>query len=125
MRGRLQDMIDAINAIVTVIEGLDEPKFLNDRRSRDAAMSNLTVLGEAVRGVPDELQAAHPEVPWAKMRGLRNLLGHEYFGIDDQIVWTTAFRDVVPLLGVLRKVKDGRSRGSADSRPQHGLSGAI
>lgn len=81
--GRVQDMIDAIQAVEAIVEGMDEASFLAERRSRDAVLWNLTVLGEAVRGVPADVQAAHPEIPWARMRGLRNLLVHEYFGIDD------------------------------------------
>jgi uncharacterized protein with HEPN domain len=57
-----------------------------DREGRDAVSWNLTVLGEAVRGVPDDVQASNRDIPWAKMRGMRNLLVHEYFGIDDMIV---------------------------------------
>ena len=69
-------------------------------------MWNLAVLGEAVRGIPDEVQAAHPEIPWAKMRGMRNVLVHEYFGIDDQIVWATATLNVLPLAAPLRRLRD-------------------
>ena len=54
--------------------------------------------------VPDEGQASSPEIPWAKMRGMRNLLVHEYFGIDDQIVWATATTNVLPLAALLRRL---------------------
>lgn len=109
--GRLQDMIGAIQAVEAIVEGMDEASFLADRRSRDAVLWNLTVLGEAVRGVPAELQNAHPEVPWARMRALRNLLVHEYFGIDDRIVWATATRNVLPLLEPLRRIRSQLPRG--------------
>jgi uncharacterized protein with HEPN domain len=86
-RGRIADMLEAIAGIESAISGHDATTFAADRKARDAVLWNLTVLGEAVRGVPSEVQAANPEIPWAKMRGMRNLLVHEYFGIDDQIVW--------------------------------------
>ncbi len=116
--GRLQDMIDAIEAIEAVVDGVEEASFLKDRRSRDAVLWNLTVLGEAVRGVPVNVQHAHPEVPWSKMRGLRNLLVHEYFGIDDRIVWATATRNVLPLLETLRQIAS-RSSGESDRLADH------
>jgi len=59
-----------------------------------------------VRGVSDEVQAAHPEIPWATMRGLRNLLVHACFGIDDRIVWATATMNVLPLAAPLRRLHD-------------------
>jgi uncharacterized protein with HEPN domain len=67
---------------------------------------NLIVLREAVRGVPDEVQTSNPEIPWAKMPAMRNLLVHEYFGIDDQIVWAMATDNVVPLAMLLRRLHD-------------------
>jgi len=85
-RGRIVVMLDAIAGIEAAIRGHDAATFPVDRKARDAVSWNLTVLGEAVRGVPDEVQASHPEIPWGKMRAMRNLLVHEYFGIDDQIV---------------------------------------
>ncbi len=116
--GRLQDMIEAIEAVEAIVEGLDEANFLEDRRSRDAVLWNLTVLGEAVRGVPADLQDAHPEVPWARMRGLRNLLVHEYFGIDDRNVWATATRNVLPLLEPLRHMRIHLSEAADESGKQ-------
>ena len=113
--GRVQDMIEAIQAVEAFVGEMDEASFLADRRSRDAVLWNLTVLGEAVRGVPADLQDAHPEVPWARMRGLRNLLVHEYFGIDDRIVWATATRNVLPLLEPLRRIRSQLPR-EADGR---------
>jgi uncharacterized protein with HEPN domain len=113
--GRLQDMIGAIRAIEGVVSGIDEVTFVGDRRSIDAVLWNLTVLGEAARVVPEVVQAAYPEVPWAKMRGLRNFLVHEYFGIDDRIVWATATRNVVPLRPTLERIAAELSAGGAPS----------
>lgn len=104
--GRITDMLDAIAAIETAIRGHDATTFASDRTVRDAVLWNLTVLGEAVRGIPDEVQAAHAEIPWAKMRGIRNVLVHQYFGIDDQIVWATATSNVLPLAAPLRRLRD-------------------
>jgi uncharacterized protein with HEPN domain len=104
--GRITDMLDAISAIETAIRGHDATTFPTDRTARDAVLWNLTVLGEAVRGIPDEVQAANAEIPWAKMRGIRNVLVHQYFGIDDQIVWATATSNVLPLAGPLRRLRD-------------------
>ena len=96
-RGRIADMLDAIDRIAGFIAGLDAETFRHDLKARDAVVWNLTVVGEAARAIPDALQARHPDVPWAKMRDTRNLLVHEYFGIDDDIVWATVTRNLLPL----------------------------
>lgn len=96
-RGRIADMLEAIDRIASNTRDHDARTFVDNGMARDAVVWNRTVLGEAVRGVPEEVQERHPEIPRAKLRGLRNLLVHEYFGIDDQIVWTTAAHDVRPL----------------------------
>ena len=90
VRGRIADMLEAIEAIEVAIHGHDAATFSADRKAGDAVLWNLTKLGEAVRGVPNEVQADNPEISWAKMRGMRNLLVHECFRVDDQIVWATA-----------------------------------
>lgn len=61
--GRVQDMIEAIRAVEAIVTEMDEASFRVDRRSRDAVLWNLTVLGEAVRGVPAGFQEVHPEIP--------------------------------------------------------------
>ena len=62
-RGRITDMLEAMAGIEAAVSGHDATTFAVDRKSRDALLWNLTVLGEAVRGVPDEVQAANTEIP--------------------------------------------------------------
>jgi uncharacterized protein with HEPN domain len=102
VRGRLEDILEAIERIVRYTADHDATSFAADSKTRDAVVWNLTLLGEATRGIPVSLQQTHPRIPWAKLRGLRNFLVHEYFGIDDRIVWTTATSDVVRLEADLR-----------------------
>jgi uncharacterized protein len=90
VRGRIADMLEAIDRIASCTRDHDAGTFADSGMARDAVVWNLTVLGEAVRGVPEEVQVRHPEIPWAKLRGLRGLLVDEDFGIADQIVWTTS-----------------------------------
>jgi len=68
---------------------------------------NLIVLGEASRHIPSAIEAKHPEVPWEKMRGIRNVVVHEYFGVDAEILWQTARSDLPPLLPLLERVLGG------------------
>ncbi len=69
-------------------------------------MYNLAILGEAVRGIPQELEAAHPEVPWDDMRGMRNVVIHEYFQVSLSIVWETVQVDLEVLETSLQDLLD-------------------
>jgi len=75
--------------------------FFNDRLHVDAVIKNLAVIGEAARRVPASVVEAHPEVPWSKMRAMRNIVVHEYFGIDEGVLWGTLIDDLPPLVGLL------------------------
>jgi uncharacterized protein with HEPN domain len=72
--------------------------FLTDPRTQDAVIRNLEIIGEAASRVSPALQAAHPDLPWEQMRGLRNRLAHAYFDVDLTIVWDVVEREL-PELG--------------------------
>lgn len=101
---RLEDILEAIRKIERYTTGLDLDSFRADDRTRDAVIWNLILIGEASRLVPDEVAELAPNVPWAQMRGMRNVLVHEYFGVDETIVWTTATRDLPPLIDPLEMI---------------------
>ena len=100
----LQDAIACGEAIAGYRQGLDRAAFEADRRTYDAVLRNLEVLGEAVRNVPAAVRDANPQVPWAKIVGMRNILIHAYFAVDKDIVWDVVANHVGPLLMELRRI---------------------
>ena len=101
---RVGDMLAAINSVAEDIGDLSFEEFAGDpRRLRSVAFS-LMVLGEAAAGLPDEVRAAAPEVPWPLLRGMRNRIVHEYFHLDPEIVWDTATVDLPALEGPLQSL---------------------
>jgi uncharacterized protein with HEPN domain len=66
---------------------LSKAAFLEDEKTLDAVVRNLEVIGEAVKKLPENLRAKHSAVEWKKIAGLRDILIHEYFGLDAEIVW--------------------------------------
>lgn len=73
--------------------------FFNDTMVQDGVIRNLEVIGEAVKNLPPELKRRHPEIPWRSITALRNVLIHEYFGVDIEIVWRVVQRRIPTLKG--------------------------
>ena len=101
---RVRDILDAARAIRSFVEGMDESAFRADRRTLDAVLRNLAVIGEAARHVPDEFRARFRGVPRLEMADMRNIVVHEYFGVDAEILWHTATKDVPELVAALEGV---------------------
>ena len=101
---RIEDMIEAIERIQKYIQGMSYEQFAADTKTVDAVVRNFDILGEAAGKVPPEIQKSHPKLPWSKIRGMRNLLAHEYFGVSDSILWITATADLTPLLPLLKSI---------------------
>lgn len=101
---RIQDILKAAKKIVVHTSQLDLNSFSADEWTNDAVLRNFTVIGEAVRFIPDDVVAAHPEIPWNDIRDMRNIIVHEYFGVDAAIVWKTITDDLPPLIEKLEAV---------------------
>ena len=102
----VQDMIDFAEKVMSYTEGLDQKTLVADALRYDAVLRNLELIGEAATHVPDDVRAAHPEVPWRAIVGLRNRLAHGYLSISDRVVWTTIREAVPPLTSSLRDLLD-------------------
>lgn len=101
----LDDMCEAIDKVGRYIEGLTYETFVSNDMVVDAVIRNLEIIGEAARCIPEHVRNSGPEIPWSKMTGLRNLVAHEYFGVDLSIIWQIASKNIVdtkPLIEALR-----------------------
>lgn len=83
----LKDIDKSINKIITYTKGMEKKEFFYDEKTFDAVMRNLEIIGEAVKHLPDELKTQYGNVKWKKIAGLRDIVIHEYFGIDEDIIW--------------------------------------
>jgi uncharacterized protein with HEPN domain len=81
------DMLESSFLIFEYTKGMHYTDFIADRKTVDAVIRNFEVLGEAAKRIPEGLQLANPHIDWRRISDFRNLLIHEYFGINYTIVW--------------------------------------
>jgi len=119
---RLPDYLDHMQQAATdacgFVEGLAKDVFLADKRTQQAVIMSLIIIGEAatkVMGGYVEFTQAHPEVPWRSMRGMRNRIAHGYFDINLDVVWDTVQAALPELLKQLPAVRlDASNEGRHD-----------
>lgn len=95
------DMLNAARRVLEYARDMGEPAFLASPRDQDAILRQLTILGEAAKGVSAEFRGAHPEVPWKRITGFRDVAVHDYFHVDLEEVWRIVREDVPSLVGLL------------------------
>lgn len=105
-RLRVEDILEAIGRVESYTHDLTFEDFCNDSKTVDAVVRNLEVIGEAARNLDADVTARHPDVPWPDVRDMRNVLVHEYFGVDLAIVWATVKQDQPALGAALRPLLD-------------------
>jgi uncharacterized protein with HEPN domain len=93
----LDDILEGIGAIEEYIHGLSEEEFATDRKTFDAVIRNLEVIGEACGNIPGALREQYAQIPWRKIVGLRNVVIHHYFGVDPETVWFIITRQLPEL----------------------------
>ena len=93
----INDILSSINAIEEFVSDMDFKAFSNDRKTSSASIRELEIIGEAVVKISVELKSEYPEIDWRDIKDLRNLLIHEYFGIDLEIIWNIIIKDIPTL----------------------------
>jgi uncharacterized protein with HEPN domain len=96
-RLRILDILDAIDRIISYVEGMSYDDFLADRKTQDAVTRNVEIIGEAARSLPEDFKERHADIPWDEIVGMRNVIVHQYFGILPDVVWDV-IRNELPTL---------------------------
>jgi len=97
-------MVAAAERALAYVQGLTFEQFAADPRTVDAVSYAIVVIGEAASALKDVGPKLAPEIPWADIRGMRNKVAHEYFGVDVNVLWQTVREDLPPLLASRRAV---------------------
>jgi uncharacterized protein with HEPN domain len=100
----LQDILESIERIDEYTKELDESQFSKNDEAQDAVMRRLEIIGEAVKNLPRQLTDEFPAIPWRKVAGMRDMLTHEYFGVEPAQAWKTIKADLIPLKEAVQKM---------------------
>ncbi|MCP8313124.1 MAG: DUF86 domain-containing protein [archaeon] len=103
-RDYLQDILDSINDIESFTENMNFEDFAKDRKTINAVIRSIEVIGEATKKIPKSIKDRHPSIPWKKMAGMRDKMIHEYFGVDIRILWETIKEDIPPIKPLIQEL---------------------
>lgn len=97
----LYDIFTSLDLIQKYTQGLSENDFASNTMLQDAIIRRLQIIGEAAKKISDQTLKQYPDIPWAKIKGMRNRLVHNYDGVDMHIVWNTITESVPELKSLL------------------------
>jgi len=106
----LDDMREACEKVLRYTEDISLDQFVQDEKTFDAVVRNLEIIGEAAKHIPTEVRGRYPEVEWPKIAGLRDVVVHEYFGLDEDILWDVIQNRVSVLLDQVLRILSQESQ---------------
>jgi len=101
----LADIITAVDEIEEFTHGMNYDNFKNDKKTINAVIRSLEVLGEATKHIPAAVRKKHPDIPWKNMAGMRDVLIHDYMGVDLITVWKVIKERLPELKPLFKKVQ--------------------
>ena len=90
-------MLDAVNDVADFVDTRTYEGFIKDKKTMNAVIRSIEIIGEASKNIPDTVKAVHKELPWKQMAGMRDKLIHAYFGIDTETLWKAVKENIPPL----------------------------
>lgn len=100
----VEDVAESAGFIRQYIEDMTFEAFKDDRKTFDAVVRNLEIIGEASKYIPEGVKETHPDTDWVGIAGLRNRIAHEYFHISAVIVWKIIKEEIPPLEELMREI---------------------
>ena len=105
----IDDIINAIADVTDFAHGMSYEMFVADKKTVSAVIRSLEVLGEAAKHIPVSFRKKHPDIPWSKMAGMRDILIHDYMGVDLMTVWKVSQERLLELQPLLKGLKSTKN----------------
>ncbi|RMF96268.1 MAG: DUF86 domain-containing protein [Candidatus Schekmanbacteria bacterium] len=100
----LRDILDAMEKAKRFVKDFSYEQFIEDDKTVFAVVRALEIIGEASKNIPDEFHKENPEIPWKDMAGMRDILIHDYFGVDLETVWKTVTERIPEIQPLIKKL---------------------
>lgn len=100
----LEDIVNSCAKVLRYAQGMTFEQFVADEKTFDAVARNLQIIGESVKNIPQDMRDRAPEIEWRKIAGLRDILAHAYFQVENEIIWDIVQTKVQPLREQVQKL---------------------
>jgi hypothetical protein len=106
----IKDILVSIGNIQEYTSNMNFEDFCKDGKTIDAVMMKIGIIGEAVRNIPEDVKNKYPEVPWTKLKNMRNTLIHRYFDVDCELLWQSITKEIPDLRRQIADVLEREER---------------
>jgi len=103
-RDYVLDIANSIKEVESFVGNMSFKKFISDKKTVNAVIRSIEVIGEATKKLPSSLKDKYPNIPWKNMAGMRDKLIHEYFGVDIEILWMVIKKDLPSIKDDIREI---------------------
>ena len=100
----LVDIEESCEKVLRFTKGMAYKEFVHDDLHFDAVLRNLEIIGEAVKNITEETRQRYPQIKWRKIAGFRNIVAHEYFGVNEETVWDIVENEIPSLLEAVKTI---------------------
>jgi len=105
IRDYLKDILDSITDIENFVGNMTYEEFIKDRKTLNAVVRSIEIIGEASKKLPDAIKTKYAELPWKEITGMRDKLIHAYFGMDTETIWQTVKHNIPTLKQTIQKIE--------------------
>ena len=102
----LEHILDAINLIEDYINNKKKSDFLEFKQLQDSVIRRIEIIGEAIKNIPSDFKEYHKSIPWKEITGMRDILIHQYFGVDLELTWEVIKTDIPNLKKQIISIKN-------------------